>query len=183
MRVRRWQDLLADITDQSSEPQDWSAVAGNRRDGLGEDLFIAHPQTGVFHLKTFAKNPYDVSGVGTRVARKIDDDLAPLFPNEEQADRFGIQRGPDDEDEAAERASELTAVLNAHKQAPTTSGDLFQDVMEALDSPAYGPIQFDHNDRPESLDTLTGTFEEAEDILSKELDELISDEGVDRGFY
>ena len=53
--------------------------------------------------------------------------------------------------------------------------------MDALDSPAYGPMDFENYDRPDSLDELTDTFEEAEDLLDTELEDAI-DESVRRGF-
>ena len=67
MRVRDWQDILADVTDAGVDPDGWRAVAGDRRDGLGEDLYLGHPNAGVYALKTYAKNPTELRGVGGRV--------------------------------------------------------------------------------------------------------------------
>ena len=183
MRVRDWQDILEDVVESDAEPEKWRAAAGDRRGGLGEDMFLGHPSVGVFQLKTFAKNPYEVHGVGSRVARKIDDELEPLFPNEESGGRFGVNRRFNDEDEAKERAKQLEAVLETHADAPTTGDALFEDVMDALDSPAFGPMAFDMYDRPDELEKLSNTFEEAEELLSKELDDLIEENDVDRGVH
>jgi len=57
MRVRDWDDILADVASDSTDPDGWRAVAGSRREGLGEDLYFGHPSVGVYHLKTYAKNP------------------------------------------------------------------------------------------------------------------------------
>jgi hypothetical protein len=54
--------------------------------------------------------------------------------------------------------------------------------MEAMDSPAFGPMEYDMTGRPEGLDALSETFEEAEDLLSAELDDLVETDEVDRGF-
>ena len=182
MRVRDWQDILEDVVGSDAESNDWRAVAGDRRGGLGEDLFIGHPSVGVYHLKTYAKNPFEVQGVGARVARKIDDDLEPLFPNRDAGGRFGVQSPAEDEDAAKSRAQRLEAVLETHADAPTTGDALFEDVMDALESPAFGPMEYDMYDRPDGLDDLTETFDEAEALLTKELDELIEADEVDRGF-
>ncbi|MGM0604933.1 MAG: hypothetical protein ACQETB_04585 [Halobacteriota archaeon] len=182
MRVRDWQDILDDVTDGSTDPDGWRAIAGRRADGVGEDLFLGHPAVGVYQLKTFAKNPYDVKGVGARVARRIDDDLEPLFPDREDGGRFGVRRPPADDAEAESMAKRLSETLNVHAAAPTTPDDLFADVMEAIDSPAYGPMEFELADRPDRLEDLTNTFEEAEELLETELDELIEADGIDRGF-
>ena len=55
--------------------------------------------------------------------------------------------------------------------------------MEALDSPAFGPMEYEFDDRPDELDDLSDTFEAADELLSTELDDLIDDDGVGRGFH
>ena len=182
MRVRDWQDILEDVVESNAEPSGWRAVAGDRNGGVGEDMFLGHPSAGVFQLKTFAKNPFEVQGVGSQVARKIDDELDPLFPADNDAGRFGVNQSVEDEREAKSRAKELETVIETHAEAPTTGDALFEDVMDALDSPAFGPMEYDMYDRPDELDDLSDTFEEAEELLSKELDDLI-EEDVGRGFH
>lgn len=183
MRVRDWQDILSDVTDGGHDPDDWRAVAGQRRGGVGEDLYLGHPAVGVYQLKTYARNPRELRGVGTQIARRVDEDLEPLFPRrDDDAGRFAVQRPPEDESEAKSMATRLEETLNVHSEAPTTSEDFFTDVMEAVDSPAFGPIEYELSDRPDRLDELSDTFEDADELLSSELDELIEADGVDRGF-
>jgi hypothetical protein len=183
MRVRDWQDILEDVADESTDPEGWRALGGRRARGVGEDLYLGHPGVGVFHLKTYAKNPYDVKGVGARVARRVDGDLDPLLPSEEEAPgRFAVQTPPEDEDQAATMAKRLEETLKVHAEAPTSPDDLFDDLMEAVESPAFGPMEYDLRDRPDPLEDLASTFEEAEDVLDTELDDLIDDDEVGRGF-
>jgi hypothetical protein len=54
--------------------------------------------------------------------------------------------------------------------------------MEAMDSPAFGPMDHDQYGRPGGLDELNDQFEEAEQLLEAEFDELVDDDGIDRGF-
>lgn len=183
MRVRDWQDILDDVVEHDADPQGWRAVGGDRDGGLGEDLFLGHPSAGVFQLKTYARNPFQVEGVGSKVARKIDEDLDPLFPTSDSGSgHFGVQQPVTDEDEAEQVGRRLETVLETHADAPTTPEALFEDVMDALDSPAYGPMEFDNYGRPESMEDLAETFEEAESVLDAELEDLI-DETVSRGFH
>ena len=183
MRVRDWQDILTDVIEGDRDPEGWRAVAGQRQRGVGEDLYLGHPAAGVFHLKTYAKNPYELQGVGTRVARKVDEDLDPLLPRRTDDDgRFAVQRPPESEDEAKSMATRIEETLKVHAEAPTTSEDFFTDMMEAVDSPAFGPMEYELSDRPDRLDDLSETFDEADELLSKELDDLIDEAGVDRGF-
>jgi hypothetical protein len=181
MRVRDWQDIIEDVMDSNADPGGWRAVGGDRANGIGEDMYLGHPSAGVYQLKTYAKNPMEVQGVGTQVARRIDEDIEPLFPDEGTG-VFGVQNGVEDEDEAKEKANELEAVVETHAEAPTTPRALIEDMLDAMDSPAYGPMEYDQYDRPEQMGDLTETFEEAEDLLDAEFDDVIS-EDVERGFY
>ena len=181
MRVRDWQAILEDVVEADADPGSWRAVAGDRQSGIGEDLYLAHPGVGVYQLKTYAKNPFEVRGVGTRVARRVDEDLQPLFPEAAEG-RFGVRSPIEDERQAERVGNQLESVVETHADAPTTPDDFFEDVMVALDSPAYGSLSYDQYDRSKPLETLTGTFEEAEDLLDAELDDLIDRDGVERGF-
>lgn len=181
MRVRDWEDIVADVVDQNVEPDEWRAVAGDRAGGIGEDLYLGHPAVGMFHLKTYAKNPYQVQGVGTKVARKVDEDIGSYLP--EQSDgRFAVRTAPGDEGEAEAMARRLEETVKAHADAPTTPDDLFSDMMEALDSPAYGPVEYDQHGRPSALSELATTFADAEEVLETEFEELVSADSVNRGF-
>jgi len=184
MRVRDWQDILADVTEADVDPDGWRAVAGERRRGLGEDLYLGHPNAGVYALKTYAKNPVELRGVGSRVARRIDEDLEPLLPSQkqEEAARFAVQSPPEDEGHAKSMAKRLEEAVKVHAEAPTTPEDFFDDMMDALESPAFGPMEYEFDGRPERLDDLTDEFADADELLSKDLDDLVEEDGVGRGF-
>lgn len=182
MRVRGWQDILEKVVESNASPDGWRAVAGDRSTGVGEDMFVGHPDVGVYQLKTYAKNPFEVRGVGGRVARRVDEDLDPLFP-EDAGGRFGVRAPVEDEADAKRKANALEEVIRTHAEAPTTPTALFDDVMETLESPAFGPIDYEFDGRPDTLDELTGTFEEAEALLETEFEDIVADDGVDRGFH
>ncbi len=183
MRIRDWQDILSEVIEADRDPEGWRAVAGQRQRGVGEDLYLGHPAGGVYHLKTYAKNPYELQGVGTQVARKVDAGLDELLPSrDDDTGRFAVQRPPEDEAEAKSMATRIEETLKVHAEAPTNSEDFFTDMMESVDSPAFGPMEYELSDRPDQLDELSSTFEEADELLSNELEELIDRDGVNRGF-
>lgn len=182
MRVRDWQDILRDVTESDADPKGWRAVGGDRASGVGEDLYLGHPAVGLFQIKTYAKNPFAVRGVGAQVARKVDEDVGSFLPQEDGPGRFAVQSPLDDEDEAERTMKELEEVVKAHADAPTTPGDLFDDVMETIDSPAYGPMEYEMRDRPDPVDELSATFADAEEALEAEFEDIVEDDGVDRGF-
>ena len=80
-------------------------------------------------------------------------------------------------------ATRLEETLRVHAETPTDPEHLFEDVMEAVDAPAFGPMDYAFDGRPDELDELNDTFEEADALLSAELDELIKADDVDRGFH
>ncbi|AUV82179.1 hypothetical protein C2R22_11405 [Salinigranum rubrum] len=182
MRVRDWKDILAEVSSESTDPSGWRAVAGQRREGVGEDLYFGHPSRGVYHLKTYAKNPYELKGVGTQVARKVDGDIDPLLPSNEDQGRFAVQQPPDDEEHAKTMGTRLQETLRVHSEAPTSPEDFFEDLMEAIESPAFGPMEYEFTGRPDRLDDLSSTFEESEELLEAELEDLIDDDDIGRGF-
>ena len=182
MRIREWQDIVEDVVEKDVDADDWRAVGGKRAGGVGEDLYLGHPHAGVYLLKTYAKNPYEVRGVGSRVARSLDDEIGSFLPEKESGGRFAVQSPPEDEDDAEEKARHLQEVVKAHADAPTTPDDFFDDVMGALDSPAFGPMDFDRYGRPDPAEELADRFEEAEDLLNEELDDLVDEDDVGRGF-
>ncbi|MFP8891396.1 hypothetical protein ACLI4U_16755 [Natrialbaceae archaeon A-CW2] len=182
MRIREWQDVLEDVVERDVDPKGWRAVAGDRSSGVGEDMYLAHPRAGVFVLKTYAKNPYDLRGVGGRVARKVDDEIGSYLPEENTPSRFAVRSPPEDEDHAQSLAKRLETVVQTHADAPTRPEDFFDDVMDAVESPAFGPMAYDQYDRPDELEGLSDTFEEAEELLEAELEDLIDADEVDRGF-
>lgn len=182
MRVRDWQDLVTDVVEANADPAGWRAIAGSRDRGIGEDLFLGHPDAGLYFLKTYAKNPFDVRGVGTQVARKVDEDVAAPFP--ERGDgRFAVRQPPADQEDAQAKARRLEETVKAHADAPTTPVDLFDDMMDALESPAYGPVEYELSARPDGLDELTDTFEDAEAALEAEFEDIVSADEVGRGFH
>lgn len=181
MRVRDWEDIVSDVVESSVDPEYWRAVAGTRAGGVGEDLYLGHPNAGLYHLKTYAKNPFDVKGVGTQVARRLDDEIGSYLPEDTPA-RFAVQQPPQDEADAKLKARRIEETIRAHSDAPTTPDDLFDDLMDAIESPAYGPMEYDLSDRPDGLAELSSTFEEAEELLDAELEDLIAADEIDRGF-
>jgi hypothetical protein len=184
MRVRDWQAVVQQVAESDADPEGWRAVGGDRADGLGEDTFVAHPAVGVLQLKTYAKNPFEVRGVGARVARTVDGDVRDALPDrEDPAGRFAVQSPPEDEAHAETIGRRLTEVLRAHSEAPTDPDHLFEDVMEAVEAPAYGPMAYDAHDRPEALDDLTDTFADAEQALDAEFEDLVGEDDVGRGFH
>ena len=184
MQIRDWQDILSTVVDSDHDPEGWRAIAGQRATGVGEDFYLGHPSGGLYHLKTYAKNPTDLRGVGMKIARKVDDEIDPLLPRRgDDPGRFAMQQPPEDESDAESMASQLESTLQHHADSEASAEQFFSDVMDAVDSPAFGPMEYELSERPDRLENLSESFEEAEELLNAELDELIEDDDVGRGFH
>ena len=49
-------------------------------------------------------------------------------------------------------------------------------------SPAHGPMEYENRSRPDGLEEMSTTFEEAEAVLDAELEDIVREDDVGRGF-
>jgi hypothetical protein len=92
VKIKPRNDILRDIIqDGKKHPKGWHAAFGKDPTLFSHDCYIFHPQIGIYLLKEYNKNPYEVKGVGSKLARHIDQDI------QEQITRnsggFGIIQG------------------------------------------------------------------------------------------
>ena len=92
MKVKKRNEVLNDIIkDAKKQPKGWKAAFGKDPKHLSNDYYIFNPEIGIYLLKEYHKNPYEVKGVGGKVARNIDDDILKL--QEKKPIDFGIVQG------------------------------------------------------------------------------------------
>lgn len=70
---------------------EWKAVFGKDKTNLSRDCYIFNPNKGVYLLKEFEKNPYEIKGLGGLVARHLDEDIQSEISK--YAGDFGILQG------------------------------------------------------------------------------------------
>jgi hypothetical protein len=76
VKIKPRNDILKDIIqDGKKHPQGWNAAFGKDSTSFSHDCYIFHPHTGIYLLKEYNKNPFEVKGVGSKLARRIDDDI------------------------------------------------------------------------------------------------------------
>jgi len=92
MRIKPRNQILQEIIDESKRHRrGWRAVFGRDHDRFSYDYYICHPQVGVYLLKEFHKNPYVIKGVGSKIARSIDDEILKMIGK--KTNDFGIIQG------------------------------------------------------------------------------------------
>ena len=69
-------ELLNDmIADADNYPNNWKAIFGNDNERLSRDFYIFNPDVGIYLLKEYNKNPFEVKGIGGKIARSVDEDI------------------------------------------------------------------------------------------------------------
>ncbi len=92
MKIKNRSDILSDIIlDGKKHPIGWQAIFGKDNQRLTRDYYLMNPEIGIYYMKEYNKNPFIVKGIGSKIARKIDDEIEnEIAKNQEN---FGIIQG------------------------------------------------------------------------------------------
>lgn len=92
VKIKPRNEILNDvIRDGKNYPKDWKAVFGKDNKLLSNDYYIFNPNTGIYLLKEYEKSPFEIKGIGGKVARRIDEDIEAKLSK--YAGDFGIVQG------------------------------------------------------------------------------------------
>jgi len=92
LKIKSRNETLNDvIRDGKKHPKGWKAVFGKDKERLSRDYYVFNPDIGIYLLKEYNKNPYEVKGVGSKIARHVDDEIESEISK--HAGDFGIIEG------------------------------------------------------------------------------------------
>ena len=92
MKIKDRREILNDIIhDGKKHPRGWKAIFGKDNHRLTRDYYLMNPNSGIYYMKEYDKNPFIVKGIGSKIARKIDDEIENEIAKN-KAD-FGIIQG------------------------------------------------------------------------------------------
>ncbi len=92
MEIKQRHELLQDIIrDSKKKPDGWKAAFGKDSLNTSYDAYIFNPDVGIYLLKEYQENPYVLRGLGTKIARRIDDDIEEKI--NKSSKEFGIIHG------------------------------------------------------------------------------------------
>lgn len=92
VNIKSRSEILNDvIKDGKKYPDNWKAVFGKDNKRLSRDYYIFNPKIGIYLLKEYEKNPFQIKGLGGKIARRIDEDIEAEISK--KAGDFGIIQG------------------------------------------------------------------------------------------
>ena len=92
MKIKHRNDILNDvIRNAKKHPRGWKAIFGKDPNRLSNDCYLLNPEIGVYLLKEYQKNPYDIQGIGGKIARQVDTDIQADIKR--YSGEFGIIQG------------------------------------------------------------------------------------------
>ena len=92
MKIKSRNETLNDvIQDGEKHPKGWKAVFGKDHERLSRDYYVFNPDAGIYLLKEYNKNPFEIKGIGGKIARNVDEEIESEI-SKHSAD-FGIIQG------------------------------------------------------------------------------------------
>jgi hypothetical protein len=164
VKIKTRNEILSDIIkDGKKHPKGWSAAFGQDNQMFSKDCFIFHPNIGVYLLKEYNKNPFEVHGVGSKLARHIDDDIEEQI-NKKSGD-FGIIQG------------DIYKILhNIKKGIPPKQ--ILTSAMEGKDLGLTIPVQGHASSSKDTFQSLKKTYPAEQKKIGSRFEKMLSDDGM-----
>ena len=165
MKIKTRNETLNDvIRDGKKHPKGWKAVFGKDNERLSRDFYVFHPNIGVYLLKEYNKNPYEVKGVGSKIARQVDDEIKSEISK--HAGDFGIIEG-----NFQKVLKNLEKGINPQK--------IFDAAIKGKkDFGIKMPIKGKATNSKEAFSNLHNTFSNNRKKLDSKIEKMASDDGL-----
>jgi len=166
VKIKTRDETLKDIIrDAKKQPREWKAVFGRDKDLLSRDTYILNNKIGIYLLKEYQKNPFEVRGIGSKIVRHIDEEIE----NEvtKYADDFGIIQGDIRRIlKNLEKGIQPEKILDA---AMKGKGKKFGMNM---------PVRGQASSSKETFDNISNTLSTKQKKLDKKFERMASDDGL-----
>lgn len=92
MAIKSLQEILRDILKEGRKtPGEWKTISAPTPDRFGSDLLLFHPNLGpIYQIRAYEKNPLQMTGMGTRIARDVDEEFLNLIKDQKSQGNLGI---------------------------------------------------------------------------------------------
>ena len=145
VKIKSRNEILNDVIKEGKKyPKNWQAVFGKDNKRLSRDYYIFNPNIGIYLLKEYEKNPFEIKGLGGKIARHVDEEIEEKIS--EKPGDFGIIQGdfrkivknlkkgikPEKIYDAAIKGKKDLGISMPVKGHASTSEDIFNDIHNIL---------------------------------------------------
>lgn len=164
MKNKSRNEILNDIIKDSKRfPDGWKAAFGKDNKLFSIDYYIFNPNVGIYLLKEYQKNPFQVTGIGTKIARHIDDDIEEKI-NKKSGD-FGIIQG-----------NIQKIIKNIDKGIHPQR--IFEEGIKGKDLGITMPVKGKASTSENTFNYLQQTFASKQKKLNKKFEKMATDDGL-----
>lgn len=164
VKIKSRNEMLNDIIrDSKKYPKGWMAAFGKDKNLFSHDYYIFNPEVGVYLLKEYQKNPFNVKGLGTKIARHIDDDIQEKIS--EKSGDFGIIQG-----------NIRKIVKNIDRGVDPQK--IFEEGLKGKDLGIKMPLKGKASTSIDAFNHLQETFSSKQKRLNSKFEKMASDDGI-----
>ena len=164
MKIKSRNETLNDIIrDSKKYPNGWKAAFGKDDLLFSHDYYIFNPNVGIYLLKEYHKNPYNVKGLGTKIARHIDQDIQEKISG--KSGDFGIIQG---------NIKKIVKNIDrgVHPQK------IFEEGLKGRDLGIKMPLKGKASTSKDAFNHLQATFSLKQKRLNSKFEKMVSDDGI-----
>jgi hypothetical protein len=164
MQIKHRNEILNDlVTDSKKYPKGWIATFGKDPKLLSNDYYIANPKVGIYLLKEYQKNPFHIKGMGTKIARHLDEDIQEKITK--QTGDFGIIQG-----NIKKIISSLDKGIHPQK--------IFEEGLKGNDLGINMPLRGKASHSNDSFSLMKETFSTKQKKIDTTCEKMMSEDGL-----
>ena len=164
MKIKSRNDILNDIIrDSKKYPNGWKAAFGKDKDRFSNDCYISNPDIGIYLLKEYQKNPFQTKGLGTKIARHIDEDIQDKIL--EKSGDFGVIQG-----------NIRRIIRNIEKGIHPQK--ILEEGLKGKNLGITVPVKGKASTSEDTFDYLKNSFSSKQKKLNSSFEKMVSDDGI-----
>jgi hypothetical protein len=164
VKIKPRNEIFNDIIrDSKKHPTGWLAAIGKEEKSLSNDCYIFHKNSGIYCIKEYYKNPYELKGVGSKIARNIDDDIQQII--DKNHGDFGIIQG---------NIHKIMRNINNGIRPEKIVSEAIKGNDLGIKMPLKGKVSFS----AKAFDALHSTFSDKQKKLDSRFDKIVTQDGI-----
>lgn len=168
MKIKSRHEILNDIIrDSRKYPKGWKAAFGKDNELFSHDFYVFNPDIGIYLLKEYQKNPFQIKGLGTKIARHIDEDIEDKI-NKKSGD-FGIIQG-----------DVQKIIKNIDRGIPPQK--IFEEGLKGHDFGIKIPVKGHASSSKDTYDYLKNALSSKQKEINSKFEKMVSEDGLYKSY-